>query len=556
MDLEKNNDTAGIKPEETKAKRLGKKEEPAEWKSDRIRAERRARLQQLKSKDGGKKPIRTKSKGTRIVALVLALVVLIVIGVWVLFKFGVPQRSLAAFNVNGEKVTATEANVVMAFHAAQQFQMQMMYVPENQAILDRDAGDGVHTLRDVLIDQSVAEIKYDRTLAQQMEADGFQLSEEDQDNLNLSVQSLEDQFLQQAQQAQVSVPIYLESTFGPGVKMDDIKAHYERSMRVRMYLADHFEKVEVTEEAIDTYYEEHKNELDYVNFYLAEFAADYETDADDATKEAAIEKVQATAEDMVSRLEGDANFYELALELNENETLKTALQKNPDSVHHMFDLYQSNRAPAVVRDWLFDEARTPGETAVLESGDSRYVVLFESRSRADLQPYTVRHILITADRNQAANAEIDLAREKAEDLLQQYRDGEQTEEAFAALAIEHSEDGNASQGGIYENVNAHDMVTEFERWALDPARKEGDTTIVQTQYGFHVMYFVRHDMEADPFWKQVAREGVAGDETIVWRDAILEDATLVGGPAQRMVGKSGVMSILFGRAYNAADHGH
>jgi hypothetical protein len=34
------------------------------------------------------------------------------------------------------------------------------------------------------------------------------------------------------------------------------------------------------------------------------------------------------------------------------------------------------------------------------------------------------------------------------------------------------------------------MVTEFEDWCFNPARKTGDTGIVQTDFGFHVMYYV------------------------------------------------------------------
>lgn len=556
MDLDKKKETIGEKAEALKNKRLKRKEEPTEWKSDRIRAERRARLQQLKNKDGGKKPIRTKSKGTRIVALVLALIVLLVIGVWVLFRFGVPQRTLAAFTVNGEKITATETNVVMAFHAAQQFQMQMMYLPENQAMLDGDAGDGIHTYRDILVDAAVSELKYNVTLAQQMKEDGFELSDEEQTNLDLSLQGLEQQFMQQAAQAQVPYTMYLESTFGPGASIEDVKDYYSLSTKVRMYLANHFENVDVKEEDIDKYYADNKDQLDYVNYYLAEFKAVYDEDADDAAKDAAREAVQAKAEDMVSRLEGADNFYELALELTEDETARKNLERHPEGVYHMFDLHGSNRAPAAVRDYVFDEARKAGDTEVLESGDSRYVVLFESRAKADLYPYSVRHILVKADRAQAPDAEIKAAKEKAEDLLKQYEDGAKTEESFAELAIEHSEDGNATQGGIYENINAQEMVTEFERWALDSNRKAGDTTIVQSQFGFHVMYFVGHNLEGDPYWMKEAKDGVAGDETIAWRDAILEKATLTGGSAQRMVGKQNVFSILFGKAYNAADHGH
>ena len=45
------------------------------------------------------------------------------------------------------------------------------------------------------------------------------------------------------------------------------------------------------------------------------------------------------------------------------------------------------------------------------------------------------------------------------------------------------------------------MVSEFEDWSIDPARKEGDVGIVETTYGYHVMYF-------------------EGTKTLPWDDAV------------------------------------
>lgn len=34
------------------------------------------------------------------------------------------------------------------------------------------------------------------------------------------------------------------------------------------------------------------------------------------------------------------------------------------------------------------------------------------------------------------------------------------------------------------------MVTEFEEWATDDSRKYGDTGIVKSDYGYHIMFFI------------------------------------------------------------------
>ena len=33
------------------------------------------------------------------------------------------------------------------------------------------------------------------------------------------------------------------------------------------------------------------------------------------------------------------------------------------------------------------------------------------------------------------------------------------------------------------------MVAEFEDWCFDSARKPGDSEIIKTSYGYHIMYF-------------------------------------------------------------------
>ena len=42
------------------------------------------------------------------------------------------------------------------------------------------------------------------------------------------------------------------------------------------------------------------------------------------------------------------------------------------------------------------------------------------------------------------------------------------------------------------------MVQEFNDWVFDPERKTGDTGIVKTTYGYHIMYFVSNSI---PAWK-------------------------------------------------------
>ena len=128
----------------------------------------------------------------------------------------------------------------------------------------------------------------------------------------------------------------------------------------------------------------------------------------------------------------------------------------------------------------------------------------------------VRHILImpeggSTDENGAttySDEEWAAAELKAQEILDAYLAGDKTEDSFAALANEHTQDGNDADydgnpdGGLYTDVYKGQMVEEFENWCFDEARVTGDTGLVKTTYGWHVMYFVG----SRPVWKDYAEE--------------------------------------------------
>ena len=111
----------------------------------------------------------------------------------------------------------------------------------------------------------------------------------------------------------------------------------------------------------------------------------------------------------------------------------------------------------------------------------------------------VRHILLCPEGGIADDngntvytvAEWEACRVKAQALLDQWASESGTEEGFAQFAMEHTEDpGSMSTGGLYSDVYEGQMVEPFENWCFDESRQYGDTGLVQTNYGYHIMYFV------------------------------------------------------------------
>ena len=64
------------------------------------------------------------------------------------------------------------------------------------------------------------------------------------------------------------------------------------------------------------------------------------------------------------------------------------------------------------------------------------------------------------------------------------------EKVFRELAYQNSEDKASSEnGGIYNGIRQGQLITELDSWCFDAARQAGDTTILRTDYGVHILYF-------------------------------------------------------------------
>ncbi|HWN44527.1 MAG TPA: peptidylprolyl isomerase [Thermoanaerobaculia bacterium] len=108
----------------------------------------------------------------------------------------------------------------------------------------------------------------------------------------------------------------------------------------------------------------------------------------------------------------------------------------------------------------------------------------------------LRHILIRAEPNAAA-ADKQKARDKAEDLLKRIQGGED----FAKLAAENSDDpGSKVRGGDLSWMARGQTVPPFEKAAFALTRPNDLSGVVETQFGYHIIQLVeREAASAVPF---------------------------------------------------------
>lgn len=142
-----------------------------------------------------------------------------------------------------------------------------------------------------------------------------------------------------------------------------------------------------------------------------------------------------------------------------------------------------------------------------ETFSTNYGVTKESGKLVD-----VRHILLQPEGAEtdsttgyvtATDEQWEACRQAAQALLDGWAAGDATEEAFATLANENSTDGGSNtNGGLYEGVAKGRMVEAFDTWIFEEGRQSGDTGLVKTEFGYHIMYFVK---AGDDAWYTYAR---------------------------------------------------
>lgn len=356
-----------------------------------------------------------------------------------------------------------------------------------------------------------------------------------------------DSYKESANSNGFTVDGFLGVVIGPGVDEAFVREEMKRSYIAQNYTEEYSKELankEYSEEDYNTYYSENEQDLQSVDFMH------YEASSEDEAKEF-VEKLNDDGSNFAelaysySGKESDkdpaeASYYNMTYGTMENlqwdictaeeaETEETEEAEETEEEGEEHEHEHVHTYPGL--DYLYSADRKAGE----KYNDMKSVIyIIKPTYLSDVTPVTVRHILIKPDDMKTDEEETDeeteeateeeaeteelseeeldkLASDKANAILEEYKAGEQTEDAFAALAKENSSDSNAEDGGLYENVVPNQMVNTFNAWCFDAARQTGDTAVVKTEYGYHVMYFVsKSDM---PVWKYTAQQALASEDS-------------------------------------------
>lgn len=311
---------------------------------------------------------------------------------------------------------------------------------------------------------------------------GLELDETDKKDINESLKALRDN----AKAAGVSKSYYIHSVYGAGVSEKDIREILELSALYSKCYNSLVDSYNYTAEDYNAYRAENEQSLQTVDYVTMSLTVDDAPVEGDITTE--------MLADYVKRFEGASDLD--AFNAIAREYLTDHAYKGDSSIDAAY--IEEEIASFVTEDasfvedsefftWAFDGSRKANDTYTYanEDGTAQYVYLLISPAAVDESAtVNVRHILLTTDTYGSAEK----AKAKADELLAQWKNGAATAESFAELAKEYSEDTSAADGGLLENAAPGDMVENFDAWLFEEGRQVGDSGVVESEYGYHVMY--------------------------------------------------------------------
>lgn len=270
------------------------------------------------------------------------------------------------------------------------------------------------------------------------------------------------------------------STYHNGVSAEDatafLKLYYTALLQENAY----FSSLHYTDAQLEEYYTQNKTSMDVASYAYFAFSIGESGDFASAdAAEATVARLAACKDEASFRREVVA--YLVSTGKYESEEAATAAYQT-SCLKSGVTYSESDE----ISTWAFDASTKVGDTKRLQNDTAVAVYMLTAAPARDTsKTVDVRHILLT----ESTYGSDDAARAKAEEVLAAWRSGEATADSFGALAQQYTEDSNGSSGGLYEGVTEGQMVTEFNDWCFDDARRVGDSDIVKTSYGYHVMYF-------------------------------------------------------------------
>ena len=521
------------------------------------REQRKARLAKAAKKKKSGKANKVISILVKVIIILLVVALsLFFVGKTLVGVFFLPQKVLTAATYNDVELTVAEYNyyymslynrtVSISQQYDQQYQgygtsayFNTTVDPAEQDYPGEDAPEHVKTWADYFKHTASESGLLMKSLYNAAMADkGFELTEDQKKEIETQVSETIEQLKTNAEREDFSLDNYISRVCGEGLTEESYKELIERDSIAQYYNEWYQEntKKSISAEEVNKYYASHKSDIDVaaIRYFTVSYAEATEGSTDPVyTKEQA----KARADQFIAKVTDEASFIAAAKEFAP-ASLKDAYADDSATLQKNLTKTTLTSLSEDFANWVFDAKRVAGNIAAfdVESQKAYYIgyIVTPAAKSTDVASADVRHILVQAattaedGSTKLSDAQVEenfaKAKTEAEAILAQWKSGEATEESFKKLATEKTDDtGSKQTGGLYENITADSQyVPEFLDWAMAP-HKVGDTGIIKTTYGYHIMYYVGADETQK--WESDVRTAIATEQYNTWFEGLYNDIT-------------------------------
>lgn len=530
----------------------------------KLRREQAAELLSEKQRQQQAEDKKLKAYTIAFVAGMLAVVciALVVLGIRAVTNSGIIQKSTIVATVGDRELNTVELSYYYNDAISEYYNdwynqssgnpdtyLQMMGLdttrPLDEQIQNEETGT---TWADYFIAEAIADAKHDFALYDRAMEEGFALSEEQQETVENVMKNMS---TYATLYGYSNADQYMRASYGYGATAKSYREYYERGEIAQAYYDAHQEGLTYNDAAMREYEADkfdNYSSFTYDSVYMSYTAFQqggtededgnitYSNEENDAARAAL-----KTAAESLATVTGvdDLKAKVATLDTKEGSTLNVI--ENERVLYT--SLFASN---ADLATWLADTERKDGDVGVIavtasntEEGEEApangyYIVIFHTRHDNTELMTNVRHLLVEFEGGEEneetgettyTDEEKAAAKEKAEGHLKTWQEGDKTEEAFVELLKEHSDDtGVEDNEGLYENINPDSSYVEnFLKWSIDPARKIGDAEVIETEYGYHVMYFAGYSEMS--YRDSMITAEMQAEEQEAWYNSLLEPVT-------------------------------
>lgn len=500
-------------------------------KAEQYRDERKARIAKSAKKNAHSMEARNTAKkvANKVISIVLCAVIVLGVVAFSLNYYGALQRVIKIGGVGSDQSVSIAEYEYYYMRAYNQVRYQAQYyqyyyqtsnsydlslTPEEQTQTTKDADGNEITWVEKLHEDTLEIIQLHKAYYNEALKMGLKLTKADEAFIDKQIEDLRDEAKSAGSNSSssnsenkvtYSLNAYLRKVYGGSINERFLRKQLKIQVLAQKYLTERTNEIakDYDQKDIDAEYKKDTTAYDFATFRAYTFKTTELTKEDKETDDAlkarqakANAEVKKNANDFYNAVTNDATFTAKAKELN-----KDTADYNVDK-ETKYSMLKSTAQSTFSEDaakWLFDSSTKVGSKKLFSDEENgKYIVVLALSKPHQEQTVTARHILFqTKDQNSGNDlSEEEIAKKKtqAEDVLKKFNEGDKTEDSFAALANEYNEDtGSSSNGGLYEHIYPGQMVTEFNDWVFDANRKAGDVELVETDYGYHIIYFVAKD---------------------------------------------------------------